>query len=190
MNIWREFFGKPLPATKPSGKPIKREVEAAAEFVLSVCQHVPAQWPSICQGLQSFDPYFESLRDDKVAAYEFVLAVIAVEMHTIGFLPSDQAGRIRSQVLECLTTKDVGNYPRQAVAEYDAAWNSSISQEELPLFGVASVLYDKLGLSSHATVGSDTFKDPLVLSALVDAIVRLGGPWWRKYIERNQIVAS
>lgn len=175
---------------QPTSKPTKGELEAAGDFVLSVFQHVSAQWPSICHEIQFFDPKFESLRDDEVALYEFTLAVIAVEMHAIAYLPSDQANRIRSHVLECLTTGSIaggiGDYPRQAVAEYNEAWKHSISQEEVPMFGVAAVLYYKLGLSSHVTIDRDNF---LVISALVDAIVRLGGPWWKIYIERNRIVA-
>lgn len=175
--------------TREPAKPRKREAEAAAEFVIRICQHVPTQWPNICRELRSFESTFEPLLNDKFAAYEFTLAIIAIQMRSLGFLPPEQASRIRLRVLECLITEDTGEYPRQIIELYDAAWDQWASQNEIPFFGIAYVLYDKLGLSSISTSDGNTAKDPIVLSLLVDIMVRLGGTgWWKKYTETNEIV--
>jgi hypothetical protein len=171
------------------GKPRKTELQAAAEFVINTCRQAQTQWPSICGELQPFDAQFESFRDDKIAAYEFTLAAISVEMHAISsLLPAEQGKRIRSHILQCLTTDDVGDYPREAIAEYDVAWTTSLSQAEPPFSGVASVLYDKLGLSSSTSIGGVAFKSPFLIMGLGGAVVQCGA-WWKNYIEQHRIVA-
>lgn len=171
------------------GKQQKTEVHAAAEFVIFMCEHLEAQWSSLCSGLVPFEPQFAALATDKIASYEFTLAAIAVQMHAIpNLLSPDQTTRIRAHIMECLITDEVGDYPRQAIAEYNAAWDRSVSKAELPLGGVASILYDKLGLTSAVPIGEITLKSPVLLTVLGGTIFQVGGPWWKNYVDTHQIV--
>lgn len=172
------------------GKTKKSELEAATAFVLTFFEHGQAHWPSIRADLQILDPQFAILAKDKVAAYELTLAAIASHLHAVeNLLPADQASRVRAHVLECLSRASTSNYPREAIAEYDAAWDNSLSQVEPPFIGVASVLYDKLRLSSSVSVGTAVFKNPYVTMALGGAVVQFAGPWWKNYVETYRIVA-
>ncbi|MBN1515274.1 hypothetical protein JXA32_01770 [Candidatus Sumerlaeota bacterium] len=172
------------------GKPKKTELEAAVEFVQDVCLQAQAQWPAICASFEPLESQFASYRDDKIAAYEFMIAAISVQLQAVSnLLPPDQGSRIRAHVLECLINDDVGDYARMAIAAYDAEWDKSMAQEEVPSNGVACLLYDKIGLSNSVTVDGDAFKNPFLIMTLGMVIVQFGGAWWKNYIERNRIVA-
>jgi hypothetical protein len=171
------------------GKQKKSELQAATEFVMFMCKHVQAQWPSLCSSLTSFEPQFAKLGQDNIASYEFTLAAIAIQMQALpNLLRADQSARIRSHVMECLTTDEVGDYPYNALAEYDAAWDRSVAQAEIPLGAVASVLYDKLGLTSSVPIGQTILKNPVLLTVLGATIFEVGGGWWKNYSDQHQIV--
>ena len=164
-------------------------MEAATEFVLMMLQEGQSQWPSVCSGLEPLEPRFASFRDDILISYEFMLACTAVQMHALpNLLKSEQARRIRSYILECLTNDKFGSYGPDAIAGYDAMWNDYSERAHPPYNGVASLLFTKLGLSTGVTIGDTTYKDPVLLLALGGTIVRFAGGWWKNYVQQHEIV--
>ncbi|MEO7932268.1 MAG: hypothetical protein ABIT76_03820 [Chthoniobacterales bacterium] len=171
-------------------KPKKGELEAAVEFSLHVCQRGEADWPSICQELCVFDQQFASFVSSKKAAYEFTLSIVSVQLHAVtNLFESAQSGRIRSHVLECFTNEEVGNYPVEAIAAYDAAWDEAFAQREAPFGAVAAVLSHKLGLKPNLIFARVTLFNPIILSTLGMVIFRFEAGWWKKHIEAYDTVA-
>lgn len=171
------------------GQPKKTELEAAAEFVIHFCEYVRDQWPALCRELQSLEPRFATLASDVIASYEFTLAVLAAQMQALPNLSSaDQAARVRAHIMQCLTTDETADYGPTAIAEYETAWHKSLEAAEPPFGALASVLFDKLGLTSPVPIGKVTLKDPVLLMALGGTIVQVGGPWWKRYLETYRIV--
>ncbi len=169
-------------------KPGKSEIEAAAEFVLSIIQQTQADLPIVCSTLEFFDPIFSSLSADTFAAYEFNLAVISTQLHALpNFFPLEISSRIRSHVLNSIAIDDVGNYPVCTIGEYDSVWELAIEHAELPHAGVASILYDKLGLSASVSIGGQKLKDPMLISSLGCAVLSCGSGWWKKWTEKYQL---
>lgn len=186
----RPFATNPDTETAAFDKPTTTEPDAAADFVITMLRAMRDQWPSICSRLQPLDARFVTFTHEGRLAYEFTLAAIAVQMRAItNLLPANQTTRLREYIFECLAVEEVGDYPRHAIAEYEAAWDEFVAKAEPPFIGVASVLYDKLGLSSSVTVGRSAIKCPLLLAGLGGAVVQCGGAWWKTYIENHRIVA-
>ena len=120
----------------PFDKKTITETEIADQFVITVAKGVQESWPSIAKELSQL---FQ-ISDDKNAAFEFALAVIATGIHALpNLLQQEQASRIRNYVLNCISSSaELGSYPKEA---YQDAWNASREQ------GIASVLYN--GSSSN-----------------------------------------
>ena len=134
-------------------------------------------------------PGEDSISDDQYASFEFVLAVIATQIQALpNLLPSDQANRIREHVIHCVSSPDLKSYPRETIQEYESAWNQSLQQGEPPFYGIASVLFDKLECRSSMELGSASFKSPLLLMALSQKVVTLGGPWWKTLTQEYKLV--
>lgn len=173
----------------PDGKQTVSENEAAGLFLVGLLRDVQQAWPSIATALQefaipdAFDP------EDKEAAFEFALAVVAVQIQAIPKLfPGEQADRIMKHCLECMCGPDLGSYPKLALEEYQSAWDRDAEFLEPPVYGVASVLYDKLECSSTCQVGSTTYKDPVLLTALAHSIISVGGSRWKDLALSHEIV--
>jgi hypothetical protein len=127
------------------GKKKLSEIEVAGQFVLVVTKGVQRHWPEIVNELKSILQAEDFISDDRYASFEFALAVIASQIQALpNLLPSDQARRIREYVMQCLSSPELGSYPREAIQEYQNAWNQSLQQGEPPFYGIASVLFEKL----------------------------------------------
>lgn len=156
------------------------EIEAAGQFVLVVTKGVQRHWPEVVNELKSILHPHQLVSDDRYASFEFVLAVIAAQIQALSnLLSSDQASRIREHVVQCLSSPDLGSYPRDAIQEYQNAWNRSLQEGEPPFYGIASLLFDKLECRSTVELGGSRFKDSLLLMALSEKVVTFGGPWWK-----------
>lgn len=171
------------------GKEKLSEVEAAGMFVISILRPIQQEWPGVAAELTRMLQLAQPLPTDQYAAFEFALAVIALEIQAIpNLLPPSQASRIREYVLRGLSSPDLGSYPLGALHEYQNAWNQSLQEAELPCYGIASVLFDKLSCQSTVKLGDAKFKDPLLLMALSEKFVIFGGAWWKKAIQRYKLV--
>ena len=165
------------------------EVEAAGQFVISVVKPIQQEWSGVAAKLTQMLQLKQPISTDRSAAFEFALAVIAVEIQSLpNLLPAAQVGRIREQVLGCISSPDLGSYPRDAIDEYQSAWNRSMQQGEPPLNGIASVLFDKLRCQSFVELGGAKLKDPLLLMALAEKVITFGGGWWKNAIQRYTLV--
>lgn len=171
------------------GKAKLSEIEATGQFVLMVTKGVQQRWPEIADDLKGMFQPEDSISDNRQASYEFVLAVIATQIQALpNLLPADQASRIRECVMRCISSPDLGAYPREAIQEYQNAWDQALQQAEPPFYGIASVLFDKLGCRGTVELGGTRFKDPLLLMALSEKVVTFGGPWWKTVTQTYKLV--
>ncbi len=171
------------------GKKKLQEIEAASQFVLMVTKDVQRHWSEIANELKDMFQAEDSMADDQYAGFEFVLAVIACQIQALpNLLPADQASRIREHVMQCISSPELGEYPREAIHEYQNAWDQSLQQCEPPFNGIASVLFDKLEFQSTVELGGASFKSPLLLMALSEKIVTFGGPWWKTVTQKYKLV--
>jgi hypothetical protein len=172
------------------GKPKISEEVIAGQFVLHVCRGVEESWPKITDELRQLLHDDASVLDDQFAPFEFALAVIATQMQALSnLLPADQAGRLRSHIIRCLCSDELGTYPKEALDEYQAAWDRSLQVPEPPYFGIASVLFDKLGCSEALSIGRASFKSPITLMALGSTVVTFGGAFWKTAVSQYSIVS-
>jgi hypothetical protein len=128
--------------------------------------------------------------DDQFAPFEFALAVMVTQMQALpNLLPPEQAARLRSQIMECLCSDEtVGTYPKEAIEEYQSAWDRSLQVAEPPHFGIASVLWDKLGGSEAVSIDEASFRNPITLTALGGAVIMFGGAFWKEAISQYRFV--
>jgi hypothetical protein len=177
-------------AAEAMSKPRLSEAEAVQQFVLYILRGVEESWPQIAEQLREGFTEDAPRLDDQSTSFEFCLAVIASQIQALpNLLSADQAQRIRSQIVRCLSTEALGSYPSEAIDEYQAAWDQCLQSAEPPFYGVASVLYDKLGCSANVRIGSARFKSPLMLMALADNVVYFGGPCWKTITSTYEIIA-
>ncbi len=168
------------------------EMEAAATFGMSMLKAVQRDWPVIKarleRGLYS-DP---SVLDDGYASYEFFLAVLFWHMKTIdSWLPKDQAARICAWTTTSLKNDAVGDYPLEAMEQYQRAWDACLQkQEDPPPVAIAELLYRKLGCTETMEIAETSYLSPLALTGLMDSIVRFGGMWWKDFAKDHKIVRS
>lgn len=171
------------------GKKKLSETEAAGQFVLMVMNGVKQQWSTIASELKAIAQTEDSISDDRYAGFEFALAVVAIQVYALPkLLPSEQASRIKEHVVRCISSPDLGAYPREALEEYQRAWDKALHRSEPPFYGIASVLFDKLGCRSSVRLGNARFKDPLLLDALSEKIVTFGGPWWKAVTQEYKLM--
>jgi len=165
------------------------EVEAAGQFVISIVKPIQQEWSKVAVELTRMLELQEPVSTDQSAAFEFALAVIALQIQALpNLLSPAQAGRIREYVMQCISSADLGSYPREAIDAYQSAWNQCLQQGERPFDGIASVLFDKLGCQSSVEVGKAKFKDPLLIMALSEKVITFGGAWWKNAIQRYKLV--
>ena len=169
------------------GKKKLSEIEVAGQFVLMVFKGVQQQWPKIANDLKSMFQEENFLTDNQYDSYEFALAVIATQIQALpNLLPSEQANRIREYIMQGISSPDLEGYPREAIQEYQNAWDQSIQQVEPP-YSISSILFDKLECQSTIEVGGEKFKNPVLLMALFEKIVTFGGPWWKNIIKEYEL---
>jgi hypothetical protein len=167
------------------GKKKLSEIEAAGQFVVMVSQNAKQHWPSFAKELNTmFNIGGSPVPDTQQAALEFVLAVIATQIQALpNLLPLAQASRVREYVILLISSPDLGSYPRKTIQEYQDAWDQSRKQNIMPLEGIVSILSDKLGLQDDAEFGS-----PLLLLALSEKVMTVGGGWWKTAADKYKLV--
>jgi hypothetical protein len=171
------------------GKKKLSEIEAAGQFVLMVTKGVQQHWPEIASELRGMFQAEDSISDDQYASFEFVLAVIATQIQALpNLLAADQASRVREYIMQCISSPELEAYPREAIQEYQNAWDQALQQGEPPFYGIASVLFDKLECRSTVELGEARFKSPLLLMALSEIVVTFGGPWWKTMTQEYKLV--
>lgn len=167
------------------------EVEVAGYFTITILRNAQEHWSSISNELNQLFPNNKPISDDQYACFEFALAVIATQMQALpNLLSKEQSSRIRERILEGISSPELGSYPREAIAEYQEAWDMSLDQAEPAYFGIASVLFDKLECEDTTKMGEVVFKSPLLLMALSEKIICFDGAWWKNAIEKNEVVPS
>lgn len=170
------------------GKEKLSEVEVAGQFVISIVKPIQQEWPKVAAELTRLLQLNQPISADRYAAFEFTLAVIALQIQALpNLLPPAQADRIREHVMRCISSPDLGSHPREAIHEYQSAWNQCLQQGEPPFHGIASVLFDKLSCQSSVGLGNAKFKDPLLLMALSEKVITFGGGWWKNAIQRYKL---
>jgi hypothetical protein len=171
------------------GKKKLSEIEASGQFVLMVTKGVRQHWPEIARELKGMLQAGDSISDDQYASFEFMLAVVATQIQALpNLLTTDQASRVREYIMKCISSPELGAYPREAIQEYQNAWDQALQQKEYPFDGVASVLFDKLKCRSTVDIGGARFKSPLLLDVLSEKVVTFGGPWWKTITQDYKLV--
>jgi len=171
------------------GKKKIKEIDAAGQFVMSITRGVQQHWSSIAKELNELPLKDKPISEDEYAAFEFCLAVIVCQIQALpNLLNEKQASRIREYILQCISNPDLGSYPKDAITEYQTAWDDSLKQGELPIYGIASVLFDKLECKNMLEIGDNKFKSPVFLMVLGEKVVTFGGPWWKNIISKYKIV--
>jgi hypothetical protein len=175
-----------------SGKDRVFEHQAAGLFVSAILLGAREEWPSIAdqinQLLESVGCEGRVPQDDG-AAFEFILAIIAEQIQALPNLFSgQQARRLRDWIVRSISAPDLGTYPADAIEEYQDAYDECQAKHEPPFVGIASLLFDKLGVGSTLAVGGAEFKHPVALMALSEHIVKFGGPWWKEAVDRYELV--
>jgi hypothetical protein len=165
------------------------DVQAAGQFVVSIVKTIQHEWSNIATEITRMLLLKEPISTGPYAAFEFALAVLAVEVQALpNLLSAEQAVRIREYVFRCISSTDLGSYPRDAISEYQSAWDRCIQQGELPFDGMASILYDKLECQRVVEFAHAKLKDPLPLMALSERMIKLGGGWWKNAVQRYTLV--
>lgn len=171
-------------------KPTISELVAAALFVNTLAETAKRDWPAISRKLDKFlsptDSHFQQIESGD---FEFLLATVAVQLQALpNLLPKPQAARVRERVLAAMSTPELGAYPREAIREYQAAWDEALAKPDLPWNAVASVLFDKLGCTNTVEIMGETFKHPFLISALAQELVKFCGGWWKELIDSGRLV--
>jgi hypothetical protein len=165
------------------------EVEAVGQFVMMVMKGVQHQWPEIAAELTKMLRLKDPISDEHHAGLEFALAVIATQIQALpNLLPANQANRIREYIMKCISSPELASYPREAIQEYQDAWDKCLQRNESPIDGIASVLFDKLRCSSTVEMGNAKFKSPHLLMALSEKVVTFGGRWWKNIAKEYELV--
>ena len=165
------------------------ETEIAGQFVITITEGVQENWLSIAKELSQLLQSNRVISEDQYAVFEFALAVIATQIQALpNLLKQEQASRIRNYILKCISSPELGSYPKEAIEAYQDAWNASLEQGEPPFYGIASVLFDKLECGDTVEIGSEKFKSPILIMALSEQVVKFGGSWWKNVIEKYKIV--
>jgi len=167
------------------------EIEISGLFICTIIKNSLEHWPSISKELSQLFRHNKPISDDEYSCFEFALAVIAIQIQALpNLLEQQQANRIRSHVLACISAPELGTYPKEAIEEYQNAWNTSLENGNLPFDGIASVLFDKIECENKVELGGASFKAPLLLMALREYIVKFGGSWWKDAINKYQIIPN
>lgn len=171
------------------GKKKLSEIEAAGQFVIMITKDVQQHWPEIARELKGILQAEDSISDDQYAGFEYVLAVIAVQIQALpNLLPADQASRIREYIMQCISSPELEAYLREAIQEYQNAWNQTLQRGEPPFYGIESLLFDKLMCRCAVELGEARFKSPLLFMALSEKVVTFGGPWWKTLVHEYKLV--
>ena len=162
------------------GKPKLSERDAAAKFAMNIMGDLKEAWPRVAQGIEAMLGEDAEVLQDQYARYNFALAVIATQLQAVTNLLPENESRIRAVVLQCLHNDDLGTYPEDSIAEYQHAWDECLRRKELPINGIASVLFDKLGCTSSVAIGNGRVKSPVTLMALSAAVMDCSlGQYWK-----------
>ena len=95
------------------------ELQAAGQFVVSIVNSIQHDWSSVAAELTQMLHLKQPISTDPYAAFEFSLAVLGVEIQALpNLLSTEQAIRIREYVLRCISSPELGVYPRAAISEY------------------------------------------------------------------------
>jgi hypothetical protein len=170
------------------GKQNLSEMKIAGQYVVKVAEKVRQVWPKISNDLKKIFPRecFDFESED--AMLDFMLAVIANDLPALpNLLPQDQAKRIHEYVIKCVSSKELGSYPREVLEAYQKEWNRSIKEGIPPFYGIANQLYEQLKIENKMKHHDAEFKVPLKMMVLVEAINSIDYPW-KNVIEEYNIV--
>ena len=155
-------------------------------------------YPSICPrgvavsgGAAStfFDQEISLPDDDGWAPFEIGIATLAVESQAIfHLLPKDQADRVTVFIYRCIDSPELKGVGKMHFDNYCQSWRASVESAEIPFYGIASLLYDRLGLKSTTNVGSAMVKSPLTLMMLGDIVMRIGNGWWKRFLGEYKLI--
>ena len=172
------------------GKKKMEEQKAVALFLIDIMKNTKEQWPNISTELNDTLRLEQQIPNSPSAGFEFAIAVIAIQVQAIrNLLPQDQSHRIIRYMVDFFTSSEgYGEYVQETLQFYQNAWDQCLSKGEMPLEGVASILFDKLECQSAVELSGVKFKDPLLLLALTEKITFFGGPWWKNLIAKYKLV--
>jgi len=110
----------------PQAKKRLSEWEAASEFVLSVIGGAENSWPKSYKSLQKLFPQKFIVKDEKKAALDLALAIIAMDLQALkNLFPKEQANRIEQWCLNLIegAFKSFGRYPIMEIEQYQRDFN-------------------------------------------------------------------
>jgi hypothetical protein len=171
-------------------KPQLSEQNAAEHFLGDMFNAVKSEWPRISEEISRiFEDNTSSLETTR-APFEFCLAVIATEIQALpNLFQPKQATRIQSHIINHLTSlSDLKELIAGAMTAYQTAWDEYGRRREPPWYGIASVLYDRLGCTANISIGSRNYKSPTSLQILALTVTTCGGGWWKELTSRYEII--
>lgn len=173
------------------------EQEAASSFALHIVKETQDEWPAIYKKLKdSFKEKF-IIEDEKRAALDLALAVIALDLQAVkNLFPKDQAERIEKWVFKSIDVTDWGEYAVTEVKKYGEEFQKDIlninggdSLNGDPLSAISAHLLRRWLGKNIQNFNVTGFVNPLLLLIITTHLAFLSGNW--KRIKHNfKIVAG
>lgn len=166
-----------------------KEVEAADEFVRQLTKDVQLHWPVIAESLNMVIKTDKSLEYDKVATFEFLIALAFVQIQILpNLFPKEQAERIRWLVLRLLSSPEVG-YQLSKFRKYQDLWDKSLKKGNPPFAEIASILLDIFEHQNSVRLEGASFRDPMTIRAVSELVLTYWGGWWKAVSKNHKLVS-
>lgn len=118
------------------------EKGAASFFIYKVTETIRDDWDMISKGLKDeFKDKFV-FKNEQIAPFNFIFAVIAQEIQALeNLFPKEKAHRIRNLILSIIAKEpEYGNYAVKEILQYEKAFKNSVQAGDIPIYGVAARL--------------------------------------------------
>ncbi|OGJ37433.1 MAG: hypothetical protein A2383_02445 [Candidatus Pacebacteria bacterium RIFOXYB1_FULL_39_46] len=169
------------------------EEKAVQFFIAMMFENVDKSWEEIRDTLKIHDL---KLKEDDVAKYDFVLALISLQMQAIeNVFSKNQAERIAKLLMnQILSMPSLGSHAVEVIRRYDVAFKRSVEEnKENPLLVIpALLLYRWVGedIEKFSTkVAGQKIINPLLIAHLAGVLTHYKG-YWMKVKNNYEVVAE
>ena len=167
------------------------ELIAVKRFVSTMLNFSEENWQPIALELRELSSNKTTIPDDENAAFEFALATLAWGLIALpNLFNTEQAKRIHEIVLGLVAVPEkIGAYSVDTINDYQKAWYAALEEEVSPIHVIASLLFDKLRCNDFFELNGVRYKNPVLIMALTDFIVKAaGGGWWKRLCEKYCVI--
>ena len=170
------------------------EQEAAARFVQYLMQAAREAWPTIESSMKEFYKDKFIVEEEKIAAYNLGLALIAQDLQAVpNLFPPDQAKRLEEWVYDCVDIEDWGEYAKEEVKKYGEKFQHDLNNHENPIYAIpARLLHRWLGKGIQnfdvELNGKKTgILDPLLVEMLGGILISQFSGTWKKVVLQGDV---